>query len=86
MKTLTTIGKPLRLCGAWTRLGGKKGLTPMGRLHATRRVEGSLEQYALCGFKIPARALTLRPFTIFSSTHPKACIKCAIESINESRY
>lgn len=79
----STLNRTSRLCGAWTRYGGKKGLTPMGRLHATRRINGSLEQVALCGFKIPARAMTTRPFAIFSITNPKACTMCVIESQTE---
>lgn len=76
MSTLTST----RLAGAWTRQGGKGGQTPMGRLHAARRVGGALTPEALCGFRIPARALRARPFIIFSTEHPKACVNCATEA------
>ena len=69
-----------RLAGAWTRMSGK---TPMGRLHATRRDNGHLEPVALCGFKIPAKALRSRPFPLFDETHPKACSTCVVESWSE---
>ena len=74
MKTLEAT----RVAGAWTRLSDVDG-TPMGRLHATRRVNGALEPEALCGFRLPARALHTRPFAVFSATHPKACVDCVTE-------
>ena len=67
-----------RLAGAWTRTSPKgKG---MGRLHAARRDEGTLEPFALCGFRIPATALRARPYPAFDETHPKACTTCTVES------
>lgn len=68
-----------RLAGAWTRLNAANG-SPMGRLHAARRVNGALEPHALCGYKIPDRELRLRPFQTFSVTHAKACPVCAAEA------
>jgi hypothetical protein len=70
-----------RLAGAWTRTGGTtRKPVPQGRLHATRRVMGSLEPVALCGFRIPAKAMTTRPFPIFDETNPRACSTCVTES------
>lgn len=66
-----------RLAGAWTRMNGQ---TPLGRLHAARRVDGSLEPIALCGFKIPSKAIRTRPYPFFDETHPKACSTCVVES------
>lgn len=63
-----------RLAGAWTRSNGT------GRFHAVRRAEGSLEERALCGFKVPSKALKTRPFPIFDETNPKACATCVVES------
>lgn len=77
--TSSTALAPTRLAGAWTRLSDKDG-TPMGRLHAARRVNGALEPEALCGFRLPARALRSRPFAIFSTVHPKACVDCTTEA------
>lgn len=75
--TSTTIAPP-RLAGAWTR--STPSGSPMGRLHAARRINGALEPEALCGFLLPSRALRARPFAIFSTVHPKACVACAIEA------
>lgn len=69
-----------RLAGAWTRLGGTSGTTPLGRLHATRRVDGALAPVALCGYRIPARQIHLRPFPPFETDHAKACPICAEEA------
>lgn len=66
-----------RLAGAWTRTGSRGGL---GRLHAVRRVAGALEERALCGFKIPAKAQRTRPFPIFEETDPRACSTCVVDS------
>lgn len=79
---MNTLAPP-RLAGAWTRLSDKDG-SPMGRLHAARRSNGALEAEALCGFRLPSRALRSRPFAIFSSAHPKACIACSLEAIERT--
>jgi hypothetical protein len=67
-----------RVAGVWTRLAPNG--EPLGRLHAARRIEGALEERALCGFKISERQRRLRPFTIFDETDPKACATCVIET------
>ncbi len=67
-----------RLAAAWTRTDPKG--KPLGRLHAVRRVNGSLEPEALCGFTIPAKAMRQRPFPIFDETNPRACSTCVVES------
>ncbi len=66
-----------RLAGAWTRMNGT---TPMGRLHAVRRVNGALEPNALCGFKVSEKAQRTRPFPIFNETEPHACSTCVTET------
>jgi len=72
-----------RSVGVWTRMSEKDG-SPMGRLHAAERVDGSLLPDALCGFTLPSRALNTRPFMFFDSMNTKACTVCAAESsINE---
>lgn len=67
-----------RLCGAWTRTGPSG--SPLGRLHAVRRVSGALEPMALCGIRIPKHAMTARPFIVFEADSPKACEICIAEA------
>lgn len=67
-----------RLAGAWTRLDADN--EPLGRLHAARRINGSLDTHALCGYKIPERELRLRPFPTFTPNHSKVCPICAAEA------
>ena len=76
--TSTSAVATSRLAGAWTRTDPKG--KPLGRLHAARRVNGSLEPVALCGFVVPARALRTRPFLIFDETIRNACATCVVES------
>lgn len=66
-----------RTCGAWTRTD--PGGSPLGRLHAVRRVNGALEPNALCGLRLPAHTLTARPFIVFEADHAKACQICIAE-------
>lgn len=73
-----TLRPSTRLAGAWTRTDARG--KPMGRLHAARRIGGSLAPEALCGFRIPAKALVTRPYPIFDETNPKACSTCVVES------
>lgn len=67
-----------RLAGAWTRLGPNN--KPLGRLHAARRIDGTLSSEALCGFKVPATIQRRRPYPTFDETHRKACSVCVVES------
>lgn len=67
-----------RLAGAWTRTDGKG--KPMGRLHAARRVEGALEDVALCGFRLTEKSKRTRPFPAFDETNLQACATCVTES------
>jgi hypothetical protein len=75
------VSTQTRLAGAWTRRGPKNA--PLGRLHAARRVNGSLDPIALCGFHLTEKALSLRPYPPFDETNRKACSICVVESWSE---
>jgi hypothetical protein len=70
-----------RLAGAWTRATPEG--SPLGRLHAVRRVNGALESNAMCGLRLPEHTLTARPFIMFEPDHAKACEICIVEAEEE---